>query len=122
MFPVNLTAIGVLKVWVSPFLYPINPIHHYGVYLYPVGSVTVSFGELPMEYLVLRNGGVLPVEPVAGAATVLVLFDKHDAVALYWRVNNYAKQWYVMTYEDGLKGGNMTNNVPEVVLLAQMLV
>lgn len=80
-----------------------------------------AIGGLTMEYLVLRNGGVLPVVPIINAATVLVLFDKHDAVALYWRINDSAKQWYVMTYEDGLKGGNMTNNVPEVVLLAAML-
>lgn len=75
-----------------------------------------------MEYLVLRNGGVLPVKPVINAATVLVLFDKHDAVALYWRINDYAKQWYVMTPVDGLKGGNMTDTVPDEVLLAAMLV
>lgn len=75
-----------------------------------------------MEYLVLRNSCVLPVEPVLGAAHVLVLFDEYDAVALYWRANATAKQWYVMTYEDGLKGGNMTDHVPEEVLLAAMLV
>lgn len=75
-----------------------------------------------MEYLVLRKGGVLPVEPVAGAAGVLALFDEHDAIALYWQYAGGSNLWYVMTHGDGLKGGNMTNNVPEVVLLAQMLV
>lgn len=75
-----------------------------------------------MEYLVLRKGGVLPVDPVAGAAGVLALFDEHDAIALYWQYKGGSNLWYVMSYEDGLKGGNMTDHVPEEVLLASMLV
>lgn len=75
-----------------------------------------------MEYLVLRNGVVLPVETTPSVVSVLKLFEEHDGIAFYWQWATRPGEWYVMLKDIHLDGGVRADHVPEGVLLAAMLV
>ena len=74
-----------------------------------------------MEYMLLRNGTVLPYEPIANSVDILAELKKQGGLAYYWRHTADSTIWMRIYAGSGEGSAEGKREVPVVIKLAAML-